>query len=613
MHWHKRMSECQRNRYLLVVELIIIAAITLGLVLGISAVRGDAWLPTRNWPEAELLPELETAAPVIDCIETAGLSPAEQRLFISLQGLVNKTRPRIWADDSFPSADNQTLAILDLSFAQVQNPYGLLDKYREEIKGVVVYDQNNPYTLHLAAVMAASCRCVIADGQLAERLRADWDLPVVEDLRDRFPDRFAVYQYMLDHFADDMTDRLLIGSDPSHIRYLDYCIAVGAFPLWLDPAVPEEAALLEAFMQRMPAGKSVYLGDWPEATAGITLASRHGLVCLDGADNLSLLSGLPDRQRDDSTEDPAAFPVYQPENKLYIALIAGDGSLREGLEELPALWESSRASTLPLSWNLSPVVRHAAPALYGYFMDTAAEADCFVIPSAALGAYSLSDWQDGQSLIQLFKRTDVYAEQADYAAAFLPGDLPDDMSADARQGVVDLFGENLPHLSGLLDGGGQGAAFSDRLPLLPVRRAGSAEELMEICQDAWSGFDHSAPFYLAVQTPLLSMSDYEGLAAQFPDIVFVTVDDCLALMRGGSQTGEPARLPDAPIRGTGSVAAYDPYDLSGVEEEPGPSPWRYVGAAAISLISIAVVLAKFFLLERARRRREAAADGPPDG
>ena len=61
-----------------------------------------AWLAVNcahgtglTWPAGQLLPTFSTPATNIDCIDISSASGAEQDLFASLEGIVNRTQPRI--------------------------------------------------------------------------------------------------------------------------------------------------------------------------------------------------------------------------------------------------------------------------------------------------------------------------------------------------------------------------------------------------------------------------------------------------------------------------------------------------------------------------------------
>ena len=101
----KHMTEKQRNRYLLTVELLLVLLLSAGLFFGISVVRKDAYLDTLHWPDTDFLPGFSNAAPVLDCLLTGGMDTEEAVLAASLQSVVNKTQPRIYLSEEDPASD----------------------------------------------------------------------------------------------------------------------------------------------------------------------------------------------------------------------------------------------------------------------------------------------------------------------------------------------------------------------------------------------------------------------------------------------------------------------------------------------------------------------------
>ncbi|MCI8361488.1 MAG: hypothetical protein HFE86_09160 [Clostridiales bacterium] len=613
----KQMTEKRRNLYLLSVELILIAALTAGLFLGISAVRRDAYLAAIDWPESDFLPELPAAAPRLDCLSTQGMDQNQRILAASLQSVVNKTGARLFLSDG-PLEENQALRALGLHFSAPSAELdGLLTAYQKEVRGLVVWDTAQPDTAHLAGVIAAAKRCLVVDGPQAEALTVAYGLPVLEDLRDRFDNRLEVYRAMLDAYDDKSARRLLIGADPAGPPDLwDYAAAAGAFRVWLDPVKPEEAALLEAFFERMPAGKSVYMGDWPDRTAGVELASRHGVASLSGAANLSVYaaSRREGTRRDKDAGQETAYPVKRPENRLYIALVAGTGELEEGLLQLPALWAEFREIDLPMSWNLSPALPHAAPDLWAAYAETAGSADCFVNPTAGFGDVCPALWEDGESLLQFYKRMDGYAVETAYAAFTLRPGWDQPLSSQGAQGLLSVYGNSLPHLQALLDPDAQTAQRFDGAIRLPLVTAQSAGELEGLCRRALDGYDGRSPAFLALSAPLLRPEDYAAaaavLTAEGQPVEFVTVADALALFRGRTEAPPTSQTESAARRPLS--LSWDPYGLpNAAQSERGPSPLRYAGAAALSLLLIVIVLFQFHLLEKSRRRKEWDAGVPP--
>ncbi|MGH8023939.1 MAG: hypothetical protein ACRED1_10180, partial [Limisphaerales bacterium] len=67
------------------------ACFTFALVLSVSLARADG----LAWPGRQMLPTFSKPAAVLDCIDVSASSGAEIDLFASLEGIVNRARPRI--------------------------------------------------------------------------------------------------------------------------------------------------------------------------------------------------------------------------------------------------------------------------------------------------------------------------------------------------------------------------------------------------------------------------------------------------------------------------------------------------------------------------------------
>lgn len=610
----KHMTEKQRNRYLLTVELLLVLLLSAGLFFGISVVRKDAYLDTLHWPDTDFLPGFSNAAPVLDCLLTGGMDADDAVLAASLQSVVNKTQPRIYLSEKDPASDRAAYALSLKFHTPTDDVYALLNTYMDEFDGLVIWDSALADTLHLAAVIGVDKRCLVVNGEQAAGLSERYSLPVIEDLRGRFTHRLQVYEAMLEEYGDKTSSRLLVGCDPTDSAALwDYAAAVGALRVWLDPGVPEEAALLEKFLQRMPAGKSVYLGDWPDAETGVKLASQYGVTTLSGTGNLSVYAAVPHAAADENDAEPeedTPLTVLEPENCLYIALVAGSGTLEENLQRLPEVWENSRESQLPISWNLSPALPHMAPALLDDLKETASGLDCWVNPTAGFGDFSPSVWQDGKALLQFLKRADGYAGALPYPVFTLPAGWASGLSPSGAEGLATLYAENLPHLQVLLDPDASDTAYTEQLLRLPLHTAQSAEELDTLCRQLAADYAGGGPAFAVIRTPLLDFSAYQKAAALAEQtgkqVRFVTVSDMAALARGQYEAAGASPAADNTER-RAFAHPWSPYDLEGVEvSSSGPSPWRYVGAGAVCLLGVSAALLQFYLLEKARKRKKSS-------
>lgn len=90
------------------------------------------------------------------------------------------------------------------------DPFDLIDKYKSDIHGAIVYDIQVPDTINLASTMAGISDAVLATEDRAQR----FNIPVLEDLRGRFRDKHEVYEHALRNVWPNVTDRLITAIKP---------------------------------------------------------------------------------------------------------------------------------------------------------------------------------------------------------------------------------------------------------------------------------------------------------------------------------------------------------------------------------------------------------------
>jgi len=172
----------------------------------------------------------------------------------------------------------------------------LVEKYRSELSGIVVYDNSQPDTINLATTLAGAKGALVVAPSLVERLTAaPYNLPILPDFRGKFSNKLAVYQALDDQYWPSLPHRLAIGLSPDvKAAVREYGTAVGAAMLWLDPEAPSEAPLLNHFLPAMGPGSS-WMGWWANEGPGVAAASKYGVATIasDFATNLTLHSGMP--------------------------------------------------------------------------------------------------------------------------------------------------------------------------------------------------------------------------------------------------------------------------------------------------------------------------------
>jgi hypothetical protein len=131
-----------------------------------------------------------------------------------MQGVVNRTRPRLYFYWGTDLTNLLWLNTIGVPYTMSTQPWVLLDRYRSEIAGAIIYDSDVPDTINLATTLAGAHSAVVATAALATQ----YQLPVIEDLRGRFANKLAVYQYALNSVYPEVTNRLVTAIGPSNTQ-----------------------------------------------------------------------------------------------------------------------------------------------------------------------------------------------------------------------------------------------------------------------------------------------------------------------------------------------------------------------------------------------------------
>ena len=240
------------------------------------------------WPEDRLLPIfLAPATPVrtLD-MNAAKLSSEERVMFCTLQGIVNRSRPRIllYNHNEEPQTTWPTAHSLKTTAMSPAAPYSLVKLFKEEINGLVLY--SNKLTNHysnLAVTVAGLNRLLPVTAEIKAKLEANgMEFPVVEDLTPlTMNTALGVYNYLYNNYWSRCNHRLLISEQPTIPYVHDIGAACGSACVWLDPRTQSERMLLDKMLKDMTPGRDFVLGWYPEERSGVGEATKYGLSCKD--------------------------------------------------------------------------------------------------------------------------------------------------------------------------------------------------------------------------------------------------------------------------------------------------------------------------------------------
>jgi len=410
------------------------------------------------WPEDRLLPIFLTPAPTIRSLDmsAASLSDEERVMFCTLQGIINRTRPRIIlynhneeAQSLWPTAHGLNSRI---SAVSTSTPYTLVKLFKGEIKGLVLYSNErcNHYT-NLAVTIAGLDRLLPVTAEIRAKLVANGlDFPVVEDLTSlTMSTALAVYNYLYTNYWSRCNHRLLISERPTIPYVHDIAAACGSACVWLDPRVSGERTLLDRMLKDLTPGRDIVMGWYPEERSGVGEATKYGLSTVPGDffENASIYSAV-----NKAVKIPPVPKRPKLENKVYAAVYISDGdNIQYCQHAMAKIFEQSGRGKMAMNWTISPALVDFSPSMLNYYYNKASVNDCFVSGPSGLG-YAMpfnglgSDGgvyftSSGPVLTPYIKLTQRYIEKAGLRVIT----IWDNISTAQRK----AFANNCPYLYGL--------------------------------------------------------------------------------------------------------------------------------------------------------------------
>mgnify|MGYP000965384222 FL=1 len=190
-------------------------------------------LPYNYKPLAELFPLSSKPAERLTVLDLRTQAADTKHLMLSLQGLVNRSQPRIYiitdtTDELWLKCLLERGGIKDTE--TVKTPLELLDRYRSLVKGAVVTDAKLPATRNIAMMLASTKDCLVASPRLAR----DFKLTITDDLRGKFRGNVEAYKWAYDTLWPKMCHTVGAVLWPDNCSGLrDYLYQHRIFTFWL--------------------------------------------------------------------------------------------------------------------------------------------------------------------------------------------------------------------------------------------------------------------------------------------------------------------------------------------------------------------------------------------
>lgn len=417
--------------------------------------------------------------------------PKDQKLLLaSLQGIVNRTQPRIYLitndDDQFWLDQMQAYHETGTPII-VADPLSLFKTFASSIKGAVVPDPKVYVSPCVAVDIAGLDDLAIATPALAQQL----GLPIKSDLRGKFKDDADALHYVRTELMGRLNTYLATCLDPAILGgNVDDIIAGKGMCFWVtgpkaqnEPGANEadERRELEETLAAMPLNAVVHGFWWHgegvglDETPGVTLASRFGKITTvsDLVANFSVTGGVKLASLKQKPQPPA--PTLDP-TKVYIAITMSDGdNLCTWRGFYRGFFTDPLHGTFPIAYGMGPSLIDIAPVQAQWYYDHAAPTDEFICDVSGAGYIYPPDFgkalkDPSGALSTFYDLTQKYMDRMDMHTLRLMG-----------VGTADIAqaGKDLPNVAFLMpDYGQQGEkAYSDYTYTLPtgqpVFRAGA--------------------------------------------------------------------------------------------------------------------------------------------
>ncbi|MGC8625076.1 MAG: GxGYxYP domain-containing protein [Phycisphaerae bacterium] len=372
------------------------------------------FLPLRNLvlpkvarPYATFQPKMPPPARHLYVANIGKLPADQQRLLVTLQGIVNRKQPRIylvWGPDDIFWLKQMEKQGQTGKPIPVKNPLSLVKMFRSSIHGAVIPDPKVFDSPDIAVDVATVDNLVVATPKLARQLH----LPIKVDLRGKFKNNVAALRYLRTKLAPHMNPYLFLCLDPAILGNgaADQIIAARGITFWVtgrnaqqEPGanMAGEKRQLEKLFAATPLD-GVVRGFWWHGTGiglgeggGVKLGSEFGKVTVvsDGVENLSVLSGVQIK----SLRQKFAPPPTLNRSKVYISLTISDGDNLYTWQYFAKRWFASPYhGKFALGWAMAPTLIDVAPTIAQWYYQHAGAKDEFFCGVSGIGYIRPTEW-----------------------------------------------------------------------------------------------------------------------------------------------------------------------------------------------------------------------------
>jgi len=313
-----------------------------------------------------------------------GTSAAERLFMRTLQGLVNKETAQLYLVNS----DNKKAGPSEKFWIEEYERQGwvsvagyltideAIEKFTPLISGYVTAAEEEPWSIHVAVVIAILNNGVVAPDLVAQRLNRI-GLVELDNTCGRWSDPVSAYEEMVDKHRDDLAYPGIALVDPKESLW-DFIIQQQIMPMYTRPK-HESWDGVASIMDTYPSKQILYgyvSDDTVEEEIAVERASSSGkyLVPTSNVSNLSVHSAVLGKGPLKSIEpkiDIPLLPLDLSQVNVAIAITDGD-NLQVPILQYPTdqFWNGETRGSMPLGWSMGVSLSTLAPGIWEYYRNS---------------------------------------------------------------------------------------------------------------------------------------------------------------------------------------------------------------------------------------------------
>jgi hypothetical protein len=398
-----------------------------------------------------------------------------QAFLISLQGVVNSSSPQLyfiygdkWDYKFTPGVYDFLKEKHNFTFTQLNTTQEAVDKFKDQIKGYVVWDKNIRTSLIVAfTVCGLESAVAITEDMIPMMEKAG--IKMVEDFRGKFTGKsdLEIYTWAYDKYWKRCSRDYIVWMGGEHGTIMrpgvaDFGIMKKAFftDASTNPKDKEEYEFAKKVMSEqktmsMVMGWHSYKKD--HESTFTTLASSFALRVegLHTLPNMSFTANVPATKGFKYKNNHNLVPgkQYIPEKKVYMTFIQSDCL---GL----GAWTEPGRGFIPYTWEVTMNWLWLAPTMLEYFYGQSTPNDYFIGALSGPG-YMYPKAIPKKYLPEVFDKAKELMNQLDLNA-FEIMDHSEERNADLPKDLVDSYYENMPNSIGFINGYGPAHTFTSK-------------------------------------------------------------------------------------------------------------------------------------------------------